>query len=137
MFKHRTVICAAIALASITGGAHAQGCDERFPWTCRGYGGPAQPGYGAPAEPVEPRGPFPPFVRRGYGPYGEPSYAPPPYGQPYYRQPYPGQSYYGQPAYRQPPYAEPEEPDEQPPAPPARPRGYARPIDPALRSQHA
>jgi lipoprotein-anchoring transpeptidase ErfK/SrfK len=137
MLKHRTIICAAIVLSSIAGGAQAQVCDERYPWTCRGYGAPAQPGYGVPAEPVEPRGPFPPFVRRGYGPYGEPTYAPPPYGQPYYRQPYPGQPNYGQPAYRQPPYADPDEPDDQPPAPPTRPRGYARPIDPALRAQYA
>jgi lipoprotein-anchoring transpeptidase ErfK/SrfK len=122
-----TIVCITIITAAIADRAQAQGCDDRFPWTCRGFGGPPEQSY-RPA-PYPPRDPY----------QRDPYFQPDPYQQRYpYRQPDPYQQrspYQQRDVYQPPetsPYALPVAP-----AAPSRPGGIARPIDPALRSQYA
>jgi lipoprotein-anchoring transpeptidase ErfK/SrfK len=71
MLRHRVfTIAVAIVISSIRFGAvsneaRAQGCDERYPWTCRGYGPPPMEALPPRApywqrEPFQPRDPFMP-----------------------------------------------------------------------------
>jgi lipoprotein-anchoring transpeptidase ErfK/SrfK len=114
-------ICLTIVAGAIADRAQAQGCDDRFPWTCRGFGGPPEQSY-RPA-------PYPPQ---------DPYYQRDPYfqGDPYQRYPYRQVDPYPQRDPYQPrqmsPYAQPVAP-----AAPGRPAGIVRPIDPALRNQYA
>jgi lipoprotein-anchoring transpeptidase ErfK/SrfK len=77
-------VCIAIVAGSIASGASAQNCDDRFPWTCQGYGGPPPPpSYYRPAPPFAPRDPYAQPSPYGQSPYVQPSpYAQPPYAQP-------------------------------------------------------
>jgi hypothetical protein len=75
MLCHRGFVIAVtiISSSSISSGASAQGCDERYPWTCRGYGPP-------PIEAMPPRAPYwqrEPFQPRD--PFAPREIAPDPY----------------------------------------------------------
>src|SRR5262245_15509936 len=99
MLNHRALAtCVTIAAASIAGGASAQYCDDRYPWTCGRY---VPPGYVVPERYDPPEGYGPP-VRYG---------APPP--QPLR----PGSPFWQRERYQQPPI--------EPEAAPVRPRQVA------------
>ena len=113
--------------------AQGQGCDDRFPWTCRGFGPPEQSYRPAPYPQRAPYYQGEPYYQREPYYQGEPYPQPDPYAPRYpYRQanPYQQRDVY-QPREMQ-PYAQPVAP-----AAPVRPGGIVRPIDPALRSQYA
>ena len=71
MLRHRVfaitvaTIISSISFTTISNEARAQGCDERYPWTCRGYGPPPMEAMPPRApywqrEPFQPRDPFMP-----------------------------------------------------------------------------
>src|SRR5215813_11420734 len=64
-------ICITVVTGSIADRALAQGCDDRFPWTCRSFGGAPEPSY-RPAPYPPPRDPY--YQRQPY-PQADP-YAP-------------------------------------------------------------
>src|SRR5712672_38505 len=115
-------VCIMIVAGTIADRSLAQGCDDRFPWTCRGFGGPPEQSYRpAPYPPSEP------YYQREPYPQADP-YAP----RYPYRQADPYQQRYPYQPREMAPYPQPAAP-----VAPARPGGVARPIDPALRSQYA
>jgi lipoprotein-anchoring transpeptidase ErfK/SrfK len=112
MWNYRAIaIGILIASGLLADSARAQYCDDRFPWTCRGFGGP-------PEQTFRPVAPFP---RREMVPEIEPVAPAPPFrpGIPFPRR-------------EMVPEMEPVAP-----AAPVRPGGIARPIDPAVRNQYA
>ena len=59
MLNHRALaICVTIVTASIANDTAAQFCDDRYPWTCQGYG-PPPPYSGRPGPPLRPSEMYP------------------------------------------------------------------------------